>query len=1515
MPITCLPIVRQPRHGLVEFINIGGNMSIFIKKQRFCLFYRLLSAFIAVAFVTTTIIPRGYANTMINGQGSVLSLPIPGTMVTASEAFVPTLIKGITIHPENPLQFNFIVDTGNTGMQQGKVLEDETTKLVKYFLAALTVPEQEMWVNLSPYEENRIIADGLGDTELGRDMLAQDYLLKQLTSSLMYPEDELGERFWDRVYARAQEEFGTTDIPMNTFNKVWIVPEKAVVFEDEKTSSTYVLESHLKVMLEEDYVTMEHNTDRRGLIHQTQDKGMINHAPTDIIREILIPEIEREVNHGKTFANLRQIYNSMILATWYKQNLKQSLLGQVYIDQNKTKGIDTEDKKITQKIYNQYVESFQKGVYDYIKEDYDPVTQQIVPRKYFSGGLLGPVTSNPDFSMVVLTNTKDIDRSLLGKNPQFSALFNLADLGGESKSILEITQAVNNATMIDKYMVKEKVLDKDEAMTVKDVSMMTKKKDGIKKVIKRGEIRNFLFSLLAIPLFFSIFIPPVIIVQMFVSVNDMMSPNPFFQIESVQTNNRLEVQNPFSEDLFKKTINDLEKFFRSDKSANKELKFMKISEFVAQLKFALRDNVNLDNLSWDMEDINEPLVTDKDIFNNIAKSTSKWLENANEETQKRIINQLLDVEDLHYSSKYNFFRSIGGYLRKHDHAMLVAPEIRSTVKFLTETIGEDVMLADVRLLDQLKAIENDEEYQNEGGRKNSTGRAIHDFIDDLEKKFDKNMDVIKMNELGINVDDEKKKLENWRNTFHKKYYVNQRIGYAGISEGEKKSAMKVINEVSRSLIKKFFNQYIVKKGNKLINTRFSASQDHTIQPEKWHSGGWSVKDNFIGVPLAIGSLIALEREYKKGVYRDINNTGQEVVNLVLEEFYQIRRSERASDLSNVIGQVLNTYRRYQNSTNSIGQEIKEDAVNDFRDLGIDESEIRELIKSKDSFGAKMLYIAKRILSDNVKTDEQAIQHAINGLSIPELDILDEFIDGVETKVTKEDPVSLADVLNKVREKLVYKSIVRPRKRNYSIIISEDYDYGSTDTDSELKERLIRLNTKKMIADRKKELGDKAMVAEMKDIDKFQKVRGINLDASMMDDESLRKEIKVALVNMDEHIKKWEGAKNEFLETLNKILYEYREYSEIENKLEGGLSENDEKKQYDVKDSEESISFSLGISDQIRLAVERFSNIVWDKEIKQYNRAKLWEGDESQGETNEEEIDRVRQDVIEITHIGIQEIINNILKDLSSEGKVLNLIEHYSIVEKVLNNLISEEPTLNDEVDWINVALRAINRFKEMTQRLTVVDQNLNISGESVNDSEKYINENVLGLKRDANTYILKMYLKFMGIEITTNAELFNEDVDSFGKGLLDSLFNALNDKDHPINNEGFGPFDDGIDLEDDDSNLEDDPDVGDDSMITQTVNHINNPGGINLDAAMLDLQIRRDGNGVPLPVAEQDFSTMHIEGFLPIMIDMAPVSIPMLLGFADEDGGVPVTGCPSDEEGINCNHDFILTKQEDEIFL
>src|SRR5258708_33813283 len=101
-------------------------------------------------------------------------LPAPGSMVHLSSAFVPAHLTGIVIHSDNPLQFDFLVHKGD-GQLTDAQKRLEYKKLVKYFLASLTIPDIDQWVNLSPYEHNRIIKENFGKTEMGRDLLAQDY--------------------------------------------------------------------------------------------------------------------------------------------------------------------------------------------------------------------------------------------------------------------------------------------------------------------------------------------------------------------------------------------------------------------------------------------------------------------------------------------------------------------------------------------------------------------------------------------------------------------------------------------------------------------------------------------------------------------------------------------------------------------------------------------------------------------------------------------------------------------------------------------------------------------------------------------------------------------------------------------------------------------------------------------------------------------------------------------------------------------------------------------------------------------------------------------------------------------------------------------------------------------------------------------------------------------------------------------------------------------------------------------
>jgi len=101
------------------------------------MFRKPISLIIIITFVCSLVTPVPKAQAQ-----SLLSLPEPGTMVSLSPAYEPALIKGLTVHKDNPFLFDFIVDTGHSKLA-GDALKKEGDRLIKYFFAALTIPDRD----------------------------------------------------------------------------------------------------------------------------------------------------------------------------------------------------------------------------------------------------------------------------------------------------------------------------------------------------------------------------------------------------------------------------------------------------------------------------------------------------------------------------------------------------------------------------------------------------------------------------------------------------------------------------------------------------------------------------------------------------------------------------------------------------------------------------------------------------------------------------------------------------------------------------------------------------------------------------------------------------------------------------------------------------------------------------------------------------------------------------------------------------------------------------------------------------------------------------------------------------------------------------------------------------------------------------------------------------------------------------------------------------------------------------
>ncbi|MBF0484281.1 MAG: hypothetical protein HQL25_06200 [Candidatus Omnitrophica bacterium] len=335
------------------------------------MFKRLINLIFVTAFLINNLLAgTGYAQMRLSALAPMInSVPVP-------------LIKGLRVDPQQPFKFEFVVDPN------GSTNKNDIQLLIKYFLAGLTIPEKDLWVNLSPKEPDRIIPEAFSQTDMGKGLLEQDFILKQMTSAMILPNNKLGKEFWEKIYEKAYETRGKEGKDSlsslwgegkgeGILNKVWIIPDKAVVYEGNNTA--YVVEAKLKVMTEEDYLA------GGSPVKSLRDHGVLNYQT--FLKNIIIPKIEAEVNEGPQFAQLRQIYHSLILAMWFKKNLQNHIINKGYSDRNKVDGINNNDPQAKQKIYDAYLKAFTDGANALIKEDYDPNTQQIVPRKYISGGL------------------------------------------------------------------------------------------------------------------------------------------------------------------------------------------------------------------------------------------------------------------------------------------------------------------------------------------------------------------------------------------------------------------------------------------------------------------------------------------------------------------------------------------------------------------------------------------------------------------------------------------------------------------------------------------------------------------------------------------------------------------------------------------------------------------------------------------------------------------------------------------------------------------------------------------------------------------------------------------------------------------------------------------------------------------------------------------------------------------------------------------------------------------------
>ena len=275
--------------------------------------------------------------------------------------------------------FRLLLDKGDLKNPKKPELETTTKTLLNYFFVGITLPNDTFWVNLRPDSENNIIDPDLATTDVGKILLEADLQLKKDTAKFTSPETPEGKEYWEKLYQKAGELLGYENVTIPTLTRPWIVPGEIIIRETK--DNAYIYKATLKVMLEQDYLkdSATYNFDDPRL-------KTLNEYSSQLIRDLIIPKLSKEVNISPRYAPLRQVYYSLILAQWFKARFYgKSGVYSWLIDRRTLQGLTSKISWSKTTYFNAYQKSFKNGEYNIQQQVYTPYGQTI--RSYFSGGL------------------------------------------------------------------------------------------------------------------------------------------------------------------------------------------------------------------------------------------------------------------------------------------------------------------------------------------------------------------------------------------------------------------------------------------------------------------------------------------------------------------------------------------------------------------------------------------------------------------------------------------------------------------------------------------------------------------------------------------------------------------------------------------------------------------------------------------------------------------------------------------------------------------------------------------------------------------------------------------------------------------------------------------------------------------------------------------------------------------------------------------------------------------------
>lgn len=290
----------------------------------------------------------------------------------------------VTTDSSGGLNFDLILKAEKAeGSKPGINIQNATRTGAAAFMTGLAVHDNKFWVNLNPWEVDRIIDEQLGQSEVGRIMLEADLQMKRDFSNYSNPcANETGKALWnlldkkrEDLVQRCMNKFPgeikeTSNIIFKPVQRHWIVPDKAFAYSNG--SSIYIINASLAINSEPvtdhssfQVKNQDINTLSGGCIEELNRSAQEYAEYCKNLEERMIqPHVVADINTDEKYEDLREVYAALALAQWYKSKATPNTdIFRDSLDSSSSAILKSQTPWHPKDIWDKYVYSFKNGEY------------------------------------------------------------------------------------------------------------------------------------------------------------------------------------------------------------------------------------------------------------------------------------------------------------------------------------------------------------------------------------------------------------------------------------------------------------------------------------------------------------------------------------------------------------------------------------------------------------------------------------------------------------------------------------------------------------------------------------------------------------------------------------------------------------------------------------------------------------------------------------------------------------------------------------------------------------------------------------------------------------------------------------------------------------------------------------------------------------------------------------------------------------------------------------------------